>query len=592
MYGSGLTLAQELSIKTAAKAESQPCPHCESLQSEDRLDAWKQARYRPADIDKEHLEGFAKAFSQNVPQGWNKRAANYPYVPNGNGSLKYGRRDGGNWNREDFSDQVRMEAVWSSGKIRLVSMYSGHNVEVLTPLHQALYACLKRRNWLLVGSPTGERLRYLQAGCRGTEWLSFDYIGATDNIKTAYVQRAVEILIDKGEGLVEEEVRCLRVFAGLRLGEDTGVVESGQPMGSPMSFPVLCLINKAIVDLSLTDLLIEGKIPFKEWTGHRCLINGDDLLTRDVSSGSLAERIYINGRKVGMETNPTKTLRDPEIGEINSTVFKNCVEQKKTNVSALWMTREVSDALGYADEAACTTRGFLQIALANRSRLARQKIKTVGGLPFDRIQALAASRQLKEALFSSPSAELPEDTNLFPVVAVPDGYDLSREEEVAATLERVREVREKRLFEGLAVRKQAATKQRKKIGISPPKERPRKGVVALLRRKTNGVEDHVLSIFARRWEQKRKEDLLAAEMVGVEPLTIVSDLSRVEACLDEIKAFKDKRKGSQAHTPPTTTSTFDLSLHRESEIVRLRCRPLLDLSEDEEDSGYVSLTDE
>jgi len=303
MYPPELDLVQELSIKTSAKAEVQPCTFCENLQ-EEKLDAWEKARYQPRSVDTGHLESFAKALRGNVPAGWDRfRTA---YVPNGHASLGKSRCTGGNWNETPFSEEVEVQLVHSSGKPRVVTLYSSRNVAVLTPLHNSLYTCLRKRGWLLVGSPTDERLRRVRDGTLGSEWLSFDYESATDNIKTAYVRRAVDILIEQSVQLTEEEIRSLRVFSELRLSE--GLVESGQPMGSPMSFPLLCLINKTVVDLALSSILMKGEIRVKEWTRHRCLINGDDMLTRSTSGGDLVASIAREGEAVGIRVIREKTL--------------------------------------------------------------------------------------------------------------------------------------------------------------------------------------------------------------------------------------------------------------------------------------------
>jgi hypothetical protein len=506
IYSSELTLVQELSIKTSAKAESQPCDYCESLQLSDMIGKWTEKRLKPAEVNSDHLHDFGTAFAKNVPYGWNKRKD--PYVPNGHATLESSRKSGGNWVSGEFSAESELKLIFSSGKPRLVTLYSEHNVRVLTPLHHSLYSFLKRRNWLLVGSPTGERLRYLSSGTDGPMWLSFDYIGATDNIKTAYVQRAVDILIDKGEGLSEDEVRCLRVFSELSLG---GVLAStGQPMGSPMSFPVLCLINKTVVDLALTDLLITGEIGFKEWSRHRCLINGDDLLTKSTSKGSLESSVAYHGGQVGMETNAEKTLKDPEYGEINSTVFKNCILQKKTNVSSLWMGADVDDVLGFADQSCATVKGFKAVTVANVSRLARQKIKTVGSIPYARKEALCSSRRLKTALLSRPASEGPKTTELFPVVPMPAGYCLTREEEYEAISLEVDKVRSECVWRRLPQEKKDNQKARKKILVVVPEGRihARKGVLRALKAKKPVEEERVLRCLALYWEKKKRKEMV------------------------------------------------------------------------------------
>jgi len=555
-----LTLADTLSIKTAAKAEANPCEFCEN-QQEHKMNLWKKERVRPCEVDEAHLDAFSKAFRSNVEHGWNRASAWMPYVPNGHATMNHTRCEGGNWNEEQFSDECSAVMVMSSGKGRIVNLYSGYNVEVLTPLHRALYGSIRRKGWLLVGSPTRERLLHLDQVAEGKQWLSFDYIGATDNIKTAYVRRAVEILIDRAEGLTVDEIRCLEVVANLKLfvGDDEHATPAftGQPMGSPMSFPLLCLINKTVVDLALGSLLSRGAITVKEWRRHPCLINGDDLLTKDVSSGGLAEAIYANGGQVGLMTNPEKTLASAEIAEINSTVFVDCALQKKTNVSALWMGAEVQDVIGFAKEASRSKEGFMYLVRANAGRLAKAEQKIAGHIAYSWRRALIKDPVIRKALESRPSSRVPDDTNLFPVVAKPDGYDLNKWEEAAVIRQRVRAIRTSQDFLEAKSRKAKNSKRRKKVKGVHEGQRSVRGLAKLLK-PNKPVEDQVtLKILASSWEKKRKEDLARADRevhvfnfsmhCSTSPFTVPTikahmGLSGIASMELMIKDFYNKRK--------------------------------------------------
>lgn len=543
MYAQELTLIQELSIKTSAKAEAQPCPFCRSKLKE-KMETYEKDRLKIQSVDDDHLRVFRRAFIKNVPDRWNTRKS--PYVPNGHSALDMPRSRGGNWVTSSFSEDCEVKSVFSSGKPRIVTLYSEHNVRVLTPLHHSLYAFLKGRNWLLVGSPTDERLAYLQSGCEGDEWLSFDYIGATDNIKVAYVNAAIEILIDKGEGLSEDEVRCLRVVSGLTVG-DGACAESGMPMGSPMSFPLLCLINKTIVDMALTDLLLEGKVGFNEWTRHRCLINGDDLLTRSTSSGCLFDAVARNGAQVGMKTNREKTMRDRKYGEINSTLFDECKKKKKTNVSALWMGPDVPDVIGFANESCVSDSGFRMVMSNNASRLARQKIKTCVQLPFSRMKIMVSKRRLRAALTSRPSSKAPEDINLFGVEPLPEGFSLSRDEINEAVSARVQRLKECESWRPLFANARKNKEIRASISAIPSEvKRPLRGFYSILRPKKPKREDTVLSCLARFWENKRKEELLAGECCSrFSDRGPVLDEPRIQWLASVAREFKQKKQRQQ-----------------------------------------------
>jgi len=514
MFPECLTEAQELSIKTSQKLEGKPCKNCEE-KFKPWMEEWIQNRFKPQELDAGHLERFAEALGRNLPQGWNRET--HAYIPNGHATLDSTRREGGNWQRGEFADYCRPEVVFSSGKPRIVTLYSEYNTSVLTPLHLSLYSVLQRKGWLLVGSPTEERLAELSVHREGVrevenkgDWLSFDYVGATDNIKTAYSQAAVDQLISKAEGLTDDQVRCLNVLSQLKLEveegfdqESAGIATRGQPMGSVMSFPLLCLINKTIVDMSLTDLLLDGKIHFKEWSGHRCSINGDDLLTRDTSSGGLFDRIVLNGAMVGMEVNKEKTMRHPQKGEINSTLFVDCVEEKKMNVAALQMKAEVSDVVGFAQQASTSIRSFRTCVRNNLKALSRQPKKLMGPISPAQRDVLVKDPAIKRALRSLPVTKVPEAPNLLPVVSKPVGYSLSREEEVATMNEEVQRLRRVHDFTRRAAELKAWKKQRKSKG--DVKECSQRLCKALRWKDSVREEETILLCLARRWSEKVKE---------------------------------------------------------------------------------------
>lgn len=534
MYAPGLSPVQELSIKTSAKAEGDPCLYCRDLAEESYLMAYQKARLVPQGVDPRHLESFEREFRGNVPQGWNQRKS--PYVPNGHATKEWSRSKGGNWNTEPYSEDCRVELVYSSGKPRVVTLFAERNVAVLTPLHHSLYAFLRGRNWLLVGEPTAEKLRHLKRGTFGSEWLSFDYESATDNIKTAYVRRAVEVLIDKGEGLSVEEVDCLRCVGNLRISGS--LAESGQPMGSPMSFPLLCLINKTVLDLALSDLLIEGSVSMAEYAAHRCLINGDDLLTRSTSGGDLVAAVVRNGSQVGLRVNRDKTMRSSVWAEINSTAFVDVGSVyggfdesvkcewsssgpialvKKTNVSALWMGAEVRDVLGFAWQASRTARGFGRMVSANASRLARQKTKTVGYLNPVAKGVLLRSPKLRRALTSGPSSSVPEPEGLLVTEPTPCGFDVTREESFAAVTREVARLKRFELWRPLVGHTKAARKARLSVKTVELGPCTRKQALKVLEWKRPVAEERELSVLVRYWYLKIKERLLAEDERSYDP---------------------------------------------------------------------------
>lgn len=428
---------QELSVKSVQKLEHDFCTHCEE-KYDGFVKEWRDNRFRPQTVRSGHLSAFAWHFSRNLEKGWNKRK--YPYVPNGHATLWASRREGGNWNKESFEDWCRPSLVISSGKPRVVTLYSEHNTRVLTPLHLSLYEGISKRGWLLRGEPTNRAVNDLNGkGC----FLSLDYASATDNIKTAYVRAAIGKLIEFGEGLTDDEVRCLQVLGELRLEPGGDIATRGQPMGSVVSFPLLCLINKTLQDMALTDLLYEKKITIKEWVRHRALINGDDCLTKEplTDNVSLRRAIVAHGKQVGLIVNEEKSMSDPRKGEINSQLFVDGVRQKKTNVAALQMRTEVTDVLGFAKDSCRTLRSFRRVVVLNSRILAKQDDKWYDRLPAAFKKTAVADRRINIALRKEPASRRREKSGYLAMCRRPDGYGLSREIEVTAINDEVSDVR-------------------------------------------------------------------------------------------------------------------------------------------------------
>jgi hypothetical protein len=583
-----IDVLQELSLKTTQKAEKSCCKACEPDFLR-KITNWKWNMSKDVEVDGEHLMKYTRAFRANVPLGWNRYK--YPYIPNGGATRQFRVASGGNWNREEFSEECRPVGVFSSGKYRVVTCYSGYNSSVMSSMHQSLYSFLSNRGWLLKGDPTVERVEQLNGS---GEYLSFDYIGATDNIKQEYTRAGIEVLIEMSVGMTEEEARCLRVLGDLQLweppcsliGKDDDYQEApmngfkrGQPMGSFMSFPLLCLTNKTIVDMSLTDLLENKELTFQEWSSHRCLINGDDLLLREPRKGSnLRDRIIENGGQVGMETNPDKCLQSDVKAEINSTLFHNGEKKKKTNAKALYMKMEVEDVLGLAYEATSTREGFVQCVHANIGVLKKQEDKFLWKLPFPYVAFCREDKKIKKALKHKPTSSLPLPENFMPVCERPDGYDLFREEERAFIENRVEKLRDVVLFRRTEEmlekeRRKEENIERQKRGEQPiPSGKKKIETIAtnvswrrLLRKKRTKEKDMVLSFLADEFQRDVK-DLLIEDGLGNPDLIRKADgCSMIARLSDSLREFSKERNSHLVSFKPTHSKP-DIKLTVQDEI--------------------------
>jgi len=533
----------ELSVKTTSKVVRRACDNCEEA-CLPRIREYKKKLFQTCDVDWDDVARFKQAFRCNVPKGWDqKRSA---YIPNGHATSGYSRREGGNWMEEEFSQDAVPEVVFSSGKPRIVTMYSSYNSEILAPIHQALWKVISRKGWLLVGSPTDEKVRNLNGH---GPLMSYDYEAATDNIKAAYCRAAVEVLKEQADWLSDEEVRCLDVVCNLRISGIPRVADRGQPMGSLMSFPLLCLINKTVVDLAMLDLLEKKKVGFKEWSSHRCLINGDDLLLRSPTVNSddydACHRRW--GNSVGLVVNVEKTMVDQEKGEINSTLFERGTLKKKENLAALFMSGDTQDVLRVAMEAATSLKSFRRIVRLNAHILARQDEKFPSTLPMRYRLSLLGDRKIRKALRAAPRSERPVAFNPLTVCDRPFGYFLTKEEERKAISARVVDVRKYELFR----------KEKVKFTTTVVKDARRLSDVYRAA-EVKPDEDKILSCCAKYWEDKRKAELRCLEPDMPTYPKFVSDLPCAFALVDQIRRWKNERKSwLLEETTPASASAGD-----------------------------------
>lgn len=532
-----LSPIDELSFKTVQKLEKSCCKVC-LPRFEQKLNQWKEARFQPVAVDVEHLERFKRALKQNIEKGWDRRRA--PFIPNGNATRRYTRKAGGNWNEEEFSGECRYELVFSSGKPRVVTLYSAENTRRLAPLHYSLYDMLKRRGWLLVGEPTDQHVSRLT----GAAFLSFDYSSATDNIKRAYVKVAVDVLEEQADHLSDEEIAALRVLSNLIVdGEETF---SGQPMGSVMSFPLLCVINKTVVDLALAAMLDRKEISFKEWASHPLLVNGDDLLTREVrATTDLRGEVVRQGSQVGLVVNQEKTMVSERDGEINSTYFQDGCRLRKFNASSLWMDAGVEDVLGFAAQATPDGKTFRKVVRRNLRTLAKQQDKHLTEIPLSLVAVCRKDKKIRAAITSLPVSVTPIKSGVISMDLRPENYDMSRDEEHNAMREEIERVRERGIARGSERRTKHST------GVIPAARS-----FNAVRKQGRKVSPEILpACYVRSFINKVKEENVLREVAPLEVSLPPGDGSQINRLIDNIRAFKLTQNSSA--NPGTIDTTVD-----------------------------------
>jgi len=214
-----------------------------------------------------------------------RRSESGVYIPDQQGCFETRQGEGGTLatdpSKTSSDDSlVRLGVAKTKGKLRVVTMQSARVKRVLTPVHNALYDHLSSFGWLVRGDVKKEDfLAVLSDRREGEAIISGDYESATDKI---YLE-AVDVIVDelsKDVCLTENERKVLRgSFQHLRWKNTcTGAIKPikrGSMMGNLVSFPLLCLLNKACFDIASDIGRGSGANRVGRFNGDDCLFAGD-----------------------------------------------------------------------------------------------------------------------------------------------------------------------------------------------------------------------------------------------------------------------------------------------------------------------------
>lgn len=239
-------------------------------------------------------------------------------------------------------------AVTEPCKVRIVTKGPEFTYWYLRSLQQFLWGVLKDHPCCgLIGEPISEawlnnRFRDVP---EGNLWLSGDYRASTDNLR-ACLSRTAARAVSEAIGLTPFDAECFeKALVGHTL-EYTKKVEqpdgsfkkyyrrqeqtNGQLMGSPVSFPILCLVNLALCRASLEDSTlgepVTGRWADETEAGYSLLedlplaVNGDDLL-ESVESMDRYHRWEAVTRRGGLESSVGKTYISQHFVQMNSTTY-------------------------------------------------------------------------------------------------------------------------------------------------------------------------------------------------------------------------------------------------------------------------------
>jgi len=237
---------------------------------------------------------------------------------------------------------VQLVGLAEALKVRVISKGPAWTYHALRPLQKVMHQHLRRHTTFhLVGGPIDvPRLEALYNGLEDHWSLSVDYKSATDFLHSDISEYCVDLICDRLG--VDAGRRDLFKIALTRhdIQDDTAFGKGGirpqcrgQLMGSVVSFPILCLLNAAV--LVACRWVLDGKSSpsrGERLSRHRFVINGDDALyvARESAIGLVWNSV---SRSVGFRPSPGKVYLSRTYANINSRGF--VVDKSPSGVALL-----------------------------------------------------------------------------------------------------------------------------------------------------------------------------------------------------------------------------------------------------------------
>ncbi|QGY72549.1 RNA dependent RNA polymerase [Plasmopara viticola lesion associated ourmia-like virus 19] len=224
----------------------------------------------------------------------------------------YGRE----WKEPDAVAEVIK--VDTGGKVRILTVPPA-NLHLLNPLHRTMYNHISRFDWLLRGDAKASSFHQFSRK-EGEVFVSGDYESATDNLNYNVQYEILHQILEQSTEIPwsirklalrslswkiqtrEEIERC----ASEGIEVEPVQMASGQMMGFPLSFPLLCIVNYIMFKYA-----VGRKVPLK--------VNGDDIVARITRAEY--ERWIALVRTGGLVLSVGKTMVDGSIFTLNSTLF-------------------------------------------------------------------------------------------------------------------------------------------------------------------------------------------------------------------------------------------------------------------------------
>ncbi len=255
---------------------------------------------------------------------------------------------------------VRVQVIPEPGKFRIITAGDANLYTYLQPLQGFLLKRWAKSRYSTMSDDWESQIENWDQIPQGWVWNSGDYKAATDQLNMNCTLAVVEVLCD---------LLDLPEWAGLQFPTDldgTEIVYSaadvegtelprrvwqtnGQLMGHPLSFPILCLINLAGLELSLKRAIKAGRMSKQDADRIRdhTKINGDDILFPcPAEHCSIWEKCTA---EVGLKLSIGKSYATRDFAMVNNVMFNMSSEKGNRRIGYVNQTLVLNHSLKGGD---------------------------------------------------------------------------------------------------------------------------------------------------------------------------------------------------------------------------------------------------
>jgi hypothetical protein len=274
-------------LKSTRRLFDRECVSCDVKMQEEEKNKWllhmrdgpvtKPSRWAPDPLAllAHHIRELLGGWRMNTEA----ELGEMEYCPDQQGCFEVKQGKGGTLacsEDEESTDYslLRLGVAKTKGKARVVTMQPARVKRILSGVHNSLYNHLSKSGYLVRGDFTKEDAEEVIADRRSDElFTSGDYSSATNELHQDAVKTVVAEICNSPAVSNDEKRVLWQSFQRLRVKTCHGIkeVNRGSMMGNLVSFPLLCLINKACFDMTCD--IMHG--PFSRRKGK---FNGDDCL--------------------------------------------------------------------------------------------------------------------------------------------------------------------------------------------------------------------------------------------------------------------------------------------------------------------------